>query len=114
MSFMSHFIPNKTYDLGERVHELDVHNLPAMPGWECLETPGHSPGHVSFFRPQDGTLLAGDAFITVNMDSFWLLVSRRPVVSRPPAYYTCDWEAAHRSVQRLAGLAPATIGAGHG
>ena len=33
--------------------------LPQMPDWTLLETPGHTPGHVSFWREKDGTLLPG-------------------------------------------------------
>jgi len=41
-------------------------------------------------------------------------VSRTPVVSRPPAYYTCDWDSAQNSVEILAGLRPHVLAAGHG
>ncbi len=27
--------------------------IPSLPGWECIPTPGHTPGHVSFFRASD-------------------------------------------------------------
>lgn len=32
----------------------------------CLATPGHTPGHFSFLDERDGTLLAGDALVTVG------------------------------------------------
>jgi glyoxylase-like metal-dependent hydrolase (beta-lactamase superfamily II) len=114
MSQLSRFFPNVAYDFGDRVRELRVNKLPGMDGWTCVETPGHTPGHVSFFRESDGTLLAGDAFTTLDQDSFFNTVSRRPKVSRPPAYYTIDWEQAEKSVQRLAELYPATLCTGHG
>jgi glyoxylase-like metal-dependent hydrolase (beta-lactamase superfamily II) len=25
--------------------------VPGLPGWQCVPTPGHTPGHVSFFHP---------------------------------------------------------------
>lgn len=28
--------------------------------WRVVHTPGHSPGHVCFYRPEDGTLISGD------------------------------------------------------
>ncbi|OKL38043.1 MBL fold metallo-hydrolase [Domibacillus mangrovi] len=34
--------------------------LPALPGWHVLETPGHAQSHLVFYREKDGCLLAGD------------------------------------------------------
>ena len=39
-------------------------SVPGMPGWQWIYTPGHTPEHVSLWREQDRTLLAGDAVIT--------------------------------------------------
>jgi glyoxylase-like metal-dependent hydrolase (beta-lactamase superfamily II) len=114
MSQLSRFFPNIAYDFGDRVRELRVDKLPGLEGWTCIETPGHTPGHVSFFREEDGTLLAGDAFTTLDQDSMVNTVTRRPKVSRPPAYYTIDWQQAEDSVKRLAALHPRTLATGHG
>ena len=43
--------------------------IPELPGWEVVHTPGHAPGHISLFRDNDRTLIAGDAFMTTDMDS---------------------------------------------
>lgn len=32
----------------------------------CVATPGHTPGHFSYFDERDGTLYAGDALVTVG------------------------------------------------
>ena len=32
----------------------------------CVATPGHTPGHFSFLDERDGTLLAGDALVTIG------------------------------------------------
>ncbi|HEV2146671.1 MAG TPA: MBL fold metallo-hydrolase [Longimicrobiaceae bacterium] len=37
--------------------------LLGFPGWRWVWTPGHTAGHVSLFRPGDGTLVAGDAVL---------------------------------------------------
>ncbi len=115
MAQMIRFFPNKAYDYGDRVQEFPgpVSEL-GMNGWEMIETPGHSPGHVSFFRESDRVLLAGDAFATVDQTSAYKVLTMKPEVSLPPTYYTCDWDAAHRSVEKLAELEPRVIGAGHG
>jgi glyoxylase-like metal-dependent hydrolase (beta-lactamase superfamily II) len=37
--------------------------LPGFPAWRWVWTPGHTAGHVSLFRPEDGVLVAGDAVL---------------------------------------------------
>jgi glyoxylase-like metal-dependent hydrolase (beta-lactamase superfamily II) len=108
------FIPNKKMDVGPSLQELRPGALPWLSEWEVLETPGHTAGHISLFRSHDQSLLAGDAFVTVNQDSAFATIRQEQEVSRPPAYYTSDWEAARDSVQRLAKLNPMLLAAGHG
>jgi glyoxylase-like metal-dependent hydrolase (beta-lactamase superfamily II) len=98
-------------NLGDRVRPLEKR---AMPEWKWVHTPGHAPGHVAFFRPEDETLLAGDAIATMNLDSFWATVTKFRRVSGPPPTATYDWNAAGESVKRLAELHPQTIACGHG
>jgi glyoxylase-like metal-dependent hydrolase (beta-lactamase superfamily II) len=85
-----------------------------MPGWRWIHTPGHSSGHVSLFRDEDRTLIAGDAFVTTKNESAAAVVTWQPVVHRPPAYFTPDWASARGSVQRLAALEPELAATGHG
>jgi len=94
--------------LPDRLDEL------GMEGWEWHFTPGHSPGHISLYRPSDGTLLAGDAITTVDMDTVQGMISQHAVISRPPVPGTIDWYSARQSVRALAKLRPRVIGAGHG
>jgi len=114
MSQVVRFLPNKKTDIGPNLRQLEPGRLPWLPEWEILETPGHSPGHVSYFRASDGTLIAGDAFCTVDQNSMTDMLSQRQQVSGPPPYYTCDWQAAERSVKNLAELRPKVLAAGHG
>ena len=79
-----------------------------------MPTPGHSPGHVSFFREMDRTLIVGDAFVTMRQESALAVLTRRQEVWRPPAYYTIDWSAARDSVAALAALRPYVAATGHG
>ncbi len=88
--------------------------LPGLPGWEWIATPGHSPGHVSFFRSSDRVLIAGDAFATMDMDSWTGLVGGKKELARSGAPFVMDWDAARRSVQKLAELRPTVAGCGHG
>jgi len=115
MAMLSRVFPMNIVDLGDRLQPLpDGARVPGLPDWQWHWTPGHSPGHVSFYRPEDGTLLAGDAFVTVNVDSLPALVTKAPQISRPPAPFTCDWEAAEKSVRLLASLSLYAVGCGHG
>ncbi|HWC18248.1 MAG TPA: MBL fold metallo-hydrolase [Terriglobales bacterium] len=114
MSQVIRFLPNKKMDLGHNLRQLPAGRLPWLPEWEILETPGHSPGHVSFFRGTDGTVLAGDAFATVNQNSIHDVITQRQQVAGPPPYSNCDWQAAERSMKKLAELRPRVLAAGHG
>jgi glyoxylase-like metal-dependent hydrolase (beta-lactamase superfamily II) len=114
MAFLSRFLPPRERDLGERVRELPSGPLQGLDGWEWIATPGHSPGHVSFFRQADRVLLAGDAFATMDMDSWLGLVSGRKQLARAGTPFNMDWQATRESVKRLAELRPNVVGCGHG
>jgi glyoxylase-like metal-dependent hydrolase (beta-lactamase superfamily II) len=79
-----------------------------------LPTPGHSPGHISLFREMDRTLLAGDAIVTTQQESFFSVLTQKQELHGPPMYFTCDWDAARESVRRLWDLRPAVAATGHG
>jgi len=93
--------------------------IPGLPDWECIPTPGHTPGHVAFFRNRDRTLVTGDALVTVDLNSLWgfLLWSlhlNKQSVSGPPWYSTWRWQVAKESVAVLAKLEPRVLACGHG
>jgi len=115
MALLSPLYPRGPYDVRERVSPLpDDGSVPGMPAWRWIHTPGHSPGHVSFFRESDRTLVVGDAFVTVKQESAWAAATWRPEIHGPPAYFTHDWASARRSVEILAGLEPEVAATGHG
>ncbi|HEU4496080.1 MAG TPA: MBL fold metallo-hydrolase [Flavobacterium sp.] len=88
--------------------------VPMLEGWKWIPTPGHTPGHVSFFRKADRFLIAGDAFITVKQDSFYKVLIQKAEVNGPPVYFTPDWIAAEASVKLLNELKPQVAVTGHG
>ncbi|MFM1655761.1 MBL fold metallo-hydrolase [Brevibacillus sp. B_LB10_24] len=107
--------PNQGIDLGDHVQSLPADgSVPELPDWKWIHTPGHTPGHVSFFREQDRCLIAGDAFITVRQDSLFKVLAQTEEISGPPRYLTPDWPAAWDSVKRLAALRPEVAVTGHG
>jgi glyoxylase-like metal-dependent hydrolase (beta-lactamase superfamily II) len=71
----------------DETRDLDVPGRPRV-----IPTPGHSPGHVSFHLPEQGVLIAGDAFCTYNV-----LTGKRGPQVLPKAF-------AHDSLQMLASL----------
>jgi len=120
MTLLSPIYPRAPIDLGPRLRALpdgranqDASSV--LPGWDILHTPGHTPGHVSFFRRDDKTLLVGDAFCTTKPESFFeAAVAQQPELHGPPAYFTWDWDLARQSVERIAQLDPQVIAPGHG
>ncbi|HYC31155.1 MAG TPA: MBL fold metallo-hydrolase [Gemmatimonadales bacterium] len=115
MALLSPLYPRGPIDLGNRVEALpEDGSVPGMAEWRWVFTPGHSPGHVSLFRDSDRTLIAGDAFCTQKQESLLAVVTERPEIHGPPAYFTMDWSAARRSVERLAELEPEIAATGHG
>ncbi|MGE5704039.1 MAG: MBL fold metallo-hydrolase [Clostridia bacterium] len=112
---LSPLFPNEAINVGDHLQRLPSDgSIPDMPGWRWLHTPGHSPGHVSFFREKDRALIAGDAFITVKQDSLFKVITQAQEMNGPPRYFTTDWQAARESVRKLAALHPSVAVTGHG
>lgn len=115
MTYMSWIFPIGPSDFGERVQPIPADGvIPELPDWRAIHTPGHSPGHISLFRDRDRTLLAGDAFVTTDQNSGIAVATQREEFHGPPAYFTCDWNEAQKSVQKLNNLNPMAAGTGHG
>lgn len=115
MAKMAPLFPTKPVDVGARLRELPADgSVPCLPGWRWIPTPGHSVGHVSFWRESDGLLVAGDAIITTDQESAYAAITQEPEIHGPPRYFTVDWEAARKSVEALGALRPQTLVSGHG
>jgi glyoxylase-like metal-dependent hydrolase (beta-lactamase superfamily II) len=112
---ISSIYPHEAIDITDALLPLPSGGeVPFLPGWRWIHTPGHSPGHVSFFRDHDQLLIAGDAFITVRADSFYKVLVQKEEVNGPPRYLTTDWGAAFQSVKKLESLQPTLAITGHG
>jgi glyoxylase-like metal-dependent hydrolase (beta-lactamase superfamily II) len=69
---------------------------------QVLHTPGHSPGHLSFYSPERKVLISGDAIATwPRFEAGW------------PAF-TLNAKQHRASIRRLAELQPKVVGVGHG
>jgi hydroxyacylglutathione hydrolase len=77
-------------------------------GFIVLETPGHSRGHVAYWRESDRVLILGDVLNGMNV-----LTGVRGL-HEPPRIFTPDPPRNRESARRLAALEPALVCFGHG
>ena len=115
MARLSPLYPTKPVDVSSRLLMLPADgSIPPMAGWRWIHTPGHAPGHVSFWREADRSLIVGDAFVTTAQESAYAVATQDPELHGPPMYLTVDWTAARNSVRTLAALKPERVITGHG
>ena len=115
MAAMAPLYPRGPVNVSRRALLLpDDGTVPGLPEWRWVHTPGHTAGHISLFRDRDRVMIAGDAFTTTKQESLSAVVMQKPEFHGPPMYYTSDWDAARRSVERLAEMNPSTVACGHG
>jgi hydroxyacylglutathione hydrolase len=77
-------------------------------GFTVLETPGHSRGHVAYWRASDRVLILGDVLNNIDIRT------GIPGLHEPPAMVTPDPARNRASARRLAALRPRLTLFGHG
>ncbi len=78
---------------------------------KVIDTPGHTPGHISLLDQRDGVLIAGDAFSTLG----GVATSAGPYWRFPlPGFATWHRPTALESARKLRALDPAVLAVGHG
>jgi hydroxyacylglutathione hydrolase len=77
-------------------------------GFRVLDTPGHSAGHVSYWRESDRVLVVGD--VLNNMD----VLTGIPGLHEPKVVFTPDPARNRESARRLGELEPSLVLFGHG
>jgi hydroxyacylglutathione hydrolase len=77
-------------------------------GFRVLEVPGHSPGHVAYWRDSDRALILGDVLTSMNV------LTGFPGLHEPPRVFTPDPRRNRASARRLAALEPQLVCFGHG
>ena len=80
--------------------------VPGLPDWQCVATPGHTPGHVAFFRASDRLLITGDAVLTVDLNDARGLLPGQHRVGRPALHLDVGL-AGGQEVRRAPGQAGA-------
>jgi hydroxyacylglutathione hydrolase len=77
-------------------------------GFTVLQTPGHSDGHVAYWRERDRTLILGDVLFNLHV------LTTLPGLHEPPRILTRDPRLNRESARRLAALEPELALFGHG
>jgi glyoxylase-like metal-dependent hydrolase (beta-lactamase superfamily II) len=80
----------------------------AIAGFRVVHTPGHTPGHVTFFRDSDRVAIIGDVFNNMNV------VTGIPGVHEPPWVFSVDPRLNRLSMQKVVELRPSLVLFGHG
>ncbi len=73
-----------------------------------VETPGHTPGHLAFWRERDRVLILGDVLFHRNP------VTRRAGLREPFGFATWKPALNRESARKLAALEPLVVCFGHG
>jgi glyoxylase-like metal-dependent hydrolase (beta-lactamase superfamily II) len=102
-SLIARVFPGPPHPVARPLREGDE-----VAGFEVLDVPGHSAGHVAFWRDSDRALVCGDVF--TNIDT----ITGMPGLHEPKTFFTPDPERNRESMHRLAELEPALVCFGHG
>jgi glyoxylase-like metal-dependent hydrolase (beta-lactamase superfamily II) len=81
-------------------------------GFRVVHTPGHTPGHVVYFRDRDRVAIAGD--VLNNMNIFTGIFTGRHGLREPPSFLSADPAQNRRSAALLGSLRPRVVCFGHG
>jgi glyoxylase-like metal-dependent hydrolase (beta-lactamase superfamily II) len=102
-SFLQRVFPGPGHPVARRLAEGDE-----VAGFTVLDVPGHSAGHVAYWREADRALICGDVF--TNIDTLTGL----PGLHEPKPFFTPDPARNRDSMRRLAALEPELVCFGHG
>jgi glyoxylase-like metal-dependent hydrolase (beta-lactamase superfamily II) len=80
----------------------------SVAGFEVLHVPGHSAGHLAFWREADRVLVLGDVLNNIDV------MTGIRGLHEPKWFFTPDPAENRRSARRLAPLEPALVLFGHG
>jgi glyoxylase-like metal-dependent hydrolase (beta-lactamase superfamily II) len=104
---MAHFFYRIFHGPGHKVDRV-LKEGDEVGGFKVVSAPGHSAGHVVFWRESDKVLIIGD--VLTNMDQLTLL----PGLNEPKSYLTPDPAKNRESARKLAKLEPELVCFGHG
>jgi glyoxylase-like metal-dependent hydrolase (beta-lactamase superfamily II) len=73
-----------------------------------IETPGHTIGHISYWRESDRILVVGDVVANVH------IYTGLPMLREPEQFFSLDPAQNRQSIRKIAALKPKLICFGHG
>lgn len=73
-----------------------------------IDSPGHSNGHISFFRERDKVLIVGDTLLNMN------LITTIVGLNQPPNLFTTNKNKNLESIKKIYNLKPRVLCFGHG
>jgi hydroxyacylglutathione hydrolase len=85
-----------------------LHDGDSVAGFRVIHAPGHTPGHVIYFRESDRLAIAGDLLANIHF------LTGQSGLRQPPAAFSFDAAQNRRSIRLLAQLRPAVVCFGHG
>jgi hydroxyacylglutathione hydrolase len=91
------------YPVGRVLHDGDE-----VAGFQVVHTPGHTPGHVIYFRHSDRLAIVGDLLHNMNG------LTGAPGLHETPRIFSVDPEQNRASLRILLQLRPALVCFGHG
>jgi glyoxylase-like metal-dependent hydrolase (beta-lactamase superfamily II) len=91
------------YPVARRLEEGDE-----VAGFTVLHVPGHSAGHVAYWRESDRTLIVGDVIENISTNT------GLPGLHEPASIFTPDPKRNRESARRLVALEPELVCFGHG
>jgi glyoxylase-like metal-dependent hydrolase (beta-lactamase superfamily II) len=77
-------------------------------GFTVIDVPGHSPGHIAYWRERDRVLILGDVIANLNFLTF------QTQLVEPPTIFTLNPVQNRASARKLAALHPRIVCFGHG
>jgi glyoxylase-like metal-dependent hydrolase (beta-lactamase superfamily II) len=101
--FQQKYWAGKGHEVTHLLKEGDV-----IGSFTVIETPGHSKGHISFFREKDKVLIVGDTLVNMN------LLTTTVGLNEPPNLFTTDNKINRESIKKLFDLKPKILCFGHG
>lgn len=100
---LSRLPPPQPHPVERKLREGDQ-----VASFRVLDVPGHSPGHVAYWRESDRTLICGDVLFNLSLPTL------KPGLREPYTSVTPDPARNRDSARRLGGLRPNLILFGHG
>jgi glyoxylase-like metal-dependent hydrolase (beta-lactamase superfamily II) len=96
-------IDGSPYPVGRVLRDGDE-----VAGFRVIHAPGHTMGHVFYFRESDRVTIAGDVMANINV------ITGRTGLREPPRVFSIDPALNRDSARKLLALRPSVVCFGHG